>query len=199
MSNSNLLKIAQIRTGYQFREKAPIAPDGQYSVLQLRDADNARLLDDQEFQKVAIDNVKSSDLVEEGDVLLRSKGNHHYAVYVDRPLSNCLASGLVLVIKCDRNELEPRYLTWFLNQAPAQAFLNKISAGTSIPVVGKKPLLELIVPLPAPEKQIAIGSLYQLLLKEERLERQLLEARQNFLNHKMLSLVEATQSLNLAR
>ena len=199
MATAQLLNLAHIRTGYQFRERAPFTPNGRYSVIQLKDSDTARLLDDQEFQKFDLDNVKDSDLVNQGDILLRAKGNNHYAVCVDRILTDCLAGGLSLVIQCDKQKILPEFLTWYLNQQPAQAFLHKISAGTSIPVVSKKALLELLVPVPPLAKQQSIGNLYLTLLKEEQLSHKLSNARQHFLNGRMLSLVKTEQSLNFAR
>jgi restriction endonuclease S subunit len=199
MNQAHLENIARIRTGYQFRERAPFSPDGRHSVVHLPESSRARLLDELEFQRVNLQNIKSSDLITQGDILLRAKGNNHYAVYVDRSLSDCLASGLALIIQCDKEKLYPPFLAWYLNQAPAQSFLSKISAGTSIPVVGKKPLLEMPVPLPPLEKQIVIGNLYQMLLREEQLTRELMTARENFINGKMLSLVEGETNLNAAR
>ena len=189
----HISQIASIRAGYQFRKEAPLSPTGKYSVIQLRDSKEALALDDHEIQRYELKDIQSNDLLRENDILLRAKGNNHFAVLVSRKVSNTLASGLCLVLRCDESKVFPAFLTWYLNQAPAQSLLNKISAGTSIPIVNKKSLGDIAVPLLPLEKQKAIGELYQLQLKEEFLSNKLLERRRQLLNTKMLKGIEGNK------
>ena len=191
MSYIQLENLATVRTGFQFRGEAPFSPDGAFSIIQLKDSKHALTLEEQDIQRVELSEAKQADCLLQGDVLLRAKGRNHYAVLVDKDLKNALASGLCLVIRCTDKQLCSSYLTWYLNQPPAQSFLNQISAGTSIPIINKKSLGSLIVPLPTLSKQAALGELYQLKLKEERLSEKVMEAKRQLLNARMLGIVKA--------
>lgn len=181
-----LSALVSIRTGFQFRGEAPYSAHGKYSLVHLRDSADALSFDEQEIHRFDLQEIKKEDLLLKNDILLRSKGNNHYAVLVDREVSNTVVSALSLVIRCVDNRIRPSFLAWYLNQAPAQSFLTKISAGTSISVVNKGALGDLEIPLRPITSQDAIGELFQLQLKKECLTMQLLKSSRKLLNAKML-------------
>jgi restriction endonuclease S subunit len=183
-----LSDIVSIRTGFQFRGEAPYSPHGKYSLVHLKDSADALTFDEQEIHHFDISEIKKEDLLAKNDILLRSKGNNHFSVLVDREVSNTVVSGLSLVIRCKDSRVAPSYLAWYLNQPPAQSFLTKISAGTSISVVNKGALGDLAIPLRPLTSQDAIGELYQLQLRKECLTMQLLKSSRKLLNAKLLSI-----------
>lgn len=186
MSQVPLGSLARVRVGFQFRTEAPYSPTGKYALVQLRDSKGIFSFQSYESHRIDGDDIRKEDLLVRGDVLLRAKGKNHYAVLVDQNVSNTIAGAACLVIRPVEGKIIPGFLTWYLNQPPAQSFLNKISAGTSIPVVNKKALLDLEVPLPSIKVQEAVGELYQLQLLEDALEEKLSKSKKYFLNAKML-------------
>lgn len=183
-----LSELVSIRTGFQFRGATPYSPTGKYTLIHLRDSSDALSLEDQDLNYFDQGELKKEDLVSRDDILLRSKGNNHYAVLVDKETTNTVVSSLSLVIRCTDPRIKSSYLTWYLNQPPSQSFLTKISAGTSINVVNKGALGGLEIPLRSIPSQNAIGELYQLQLKKEHLTKQLLQRGRKLLNAQMLSL-----------
>jgi len=186
MPHLPLGEIAHLRVGFQFRSEAPYSPSGSHLLIQLRDSKEILPFEDYETHRVDCDDIKKDDLLSAGDVLLRAKGKNHFAVCITSPVKNLIAGAACLVIRPDNKKALSSFLAWYLNQPPAQAFLNKISAGTSIPVVNKRALLDLEVSLPPMKIQKAIGELYQLQLTEQELTEKLMRSRKEFLNAKML-------------
>lgn len=193
MSNLQLGEIARLRVGFQFRSEAPYSPFGKHQLIQLRDSKDILPFEDYETHRIDCDEIKKEDLLSVGDVLLRAKGKNHFAVCVTSTIENLVAGAACLVIRPNQEKVLPSFLAWYLNQPPAQVFLNKISAGTSIPVVNKKALLDLEISLPPLNVQKAIGELYQLQLAEEELTQKLTRSKKEFLNAKLL---RASQSQN---
>lgn len=193
-----LSELVSIRTGFQFRGEAPYSPQGKYSLIHLRDSADALSFEEQETHRFNISDIKKEDLLSKDDILLRSKGNNHFSVLVDCEVTNTVVSGLSLVIRCKDSRVVPSYLAWYLNQPPAQAFLTKISAGTSISVVNKGALGDLLIPLRSLSSQEAIGELYQLQLRKECLTMKLLKSSRRLLNAQLLS-VKTNISNEVAR
>ena len=105
MTRCLLADLVSVRTGYQFRAEAPFSPEGSFSIIQLRDAKEALTLGCHELQRVELSNIRHNDLLQKDDILLRAKGNNHYAVLVDRTLRNTLAGALCLIIRCTEKYL----------------------------------------------------------------------------------------------
>lgn len=193
MSHLPLGDIARVRVGFQFRSEAPYSPFGNHRLIQLRDSKEILPFEEYEAHRIDCEEVRKEDLLSVGDILLRAKGKNHFAVCVTSAVENLIAGAACLIIRPLTEQVTSGYLAWYLNQPPAQAFLNKISAGTSIPVVNKKALLDLEVPIPPRKIQNAIGELYQLQLSEEELTQKITRSKRSFLNAQML---RASQSEN---
>jgi restriction endonuclease S subunit len=193
MPHLPLGEIARVRVGFQFRSEAPYSPLGNHHLIQLRDSKEILPFEEYETHRVDCEEIRKEDLLSVGDILLRAKGKNHFAVCVTSAVENLIAGAACLIIRPLAEQITSGYLAWYLNQPPAQAFLNKISAGTSIPVVNKKALLDLEVSIPPRKIQNAIGELYQLQLSEEELTQKITRCKRSFLNAQML---RASQSEN---
>jgi|AutmiccommuBRH23_1029490.scaffolds.fasta_scaffold00865_12 hypothetical protein len=95
--------------------------------------------------------------IRRGDILLAARGERAFAIKAkDSQLGAYVALDIYL-IRPDKARLDPDYLLAFLMRAETGALLRKSSAGASLPRIPKDAIASLQIPLPAIERQMAIG------------------------------------------
>jgi restriction endonuclease S subunit len=166
-----LSSISTIRAGVQFRKEVPYCASGSLRHLQVRDEKGSLTLEDHEIRSLADGALKTVDFLKLGDVVIRAKGKHHPAVLIQAELTKTVASAYCLVVT-PVNVL-PVFLAWYLNQVPAQQYMDQFAAGSVLPVLNKKALGEMQVPLPNIKTQEHISQIFTLQLQEERIARKL--------------------------
>jgi len=166
-----LSSVTSLRAGVQFRGEAPYFAGGSSHLLQVRDTKGSVSIDDHEFRSLSDDAVKSTDFLKLGDIVIRSKGKHHPAVLIAPELPRTVASGYCLIISPQK--IRPAFLAWYLNQEPAQQYMDQHAIGTVIPVLNKKTLGEMAVPMPDLKTQERIAEIFTLQLQEGRIARNL--------------------------
>ena len=90
-----------------------------------------------------------------------------------------MASSLFFVLKVDHNLISPQYLALYMNTNKFQNKLRLISAGSSIPSIPKKELLQLDIVFPALKEQKRIIKLNTLLEKDINIEKDILFHKKN--------------------
>lgn len=186
-----LSAISTIRAGVQFRGEAPYKPGGSIRLLQVRDAKNEVNFEEQELRSLADGSVKTGDFLQLGDIVVRAKGKHHPAILIEPMPPQTVASGYCLVLS--PLKIRPAFLAWYLNQASAQQYMDQHSIGTVIPILNKKVLGEMQIPLPDEAMQERIASIYLLQLEEKRKRNdlhQLYEMQRESLNQQIISSME---------
>ena len=72
-----------------------------------------------------------------------------------------ISTGSLIVIRCDKEKLDPLYLKIFLDSDLGKAALKRIQTGTTVLSLNPSKLLNILVPLPHLSKQIIISSSYK--------------------------------------
>jgi restriction endonuclease S subunit len=173
-----LKEIATIRSGYLFRGKIEPDAGGQYQVIQVGDitsnpGSNSRFADGA-LTRVSLPDVKQSQILEKGDVLFISRGPRKQAVAIADSIVKAIATSQFFVIRANETVL-PEYLAWYINQSPAQRYINEHSSGSSITLINIEALKMLPIETPPMEIQHRIVQIHKLSLRE----RELIEAIQN--------------------
>jgi restriction endonuclease S subunit len=163
-----LKEIATIRSGHLFREKIEPDPNGQYQVIQIGDITTDARLSSYALTRISLPDIKSSQIIEKDDVLFISRGMRKQAVAITDPLENTIATSQIFVIRPDQRLL-PEYLAWFINQRPAQHFLEEHSTGTNVSLVNMEALSKMPVQTPPLETQRQIVRIHNLSLREKEL------------------------------
>lgn len=185
--------VADIRIGYTFRESVDeVTPErGNARVAQIKDL--RKRWDDTGSRLVNVADLpaihwqgKSSLFVEPDCVLLPSRGEFLKAFYwptadTDDQELPVIVSSQLLFIRSTSEQVLTEFIGWSLNQTSAQNFLRMGSAGSSMPMLKKKDLVELPLPIPSLETQHKILQLNRLWEQEQQLTQALLKNREAML------------------
>ena len=113
-------------------------------------------------------------LLRPGDVLFMSRGLRNTAAVIGSIPKRTIAPLSFYVIR-PKAGVDPAYLAWCLNQAPAQTAITQIRTGAGTPLVPRKEFGEITIPLPPIEVQRRIARLGALMGRERHLVAQLRE------------------------
>ncbi len=167
---TTITNIADIQLGYQFRKKIEPVEDGTHWVVQIRDFDQDLALQKDGLLRVYIDKPADSFLINKGDVLFLSRGQRNWAVAITDDLKDTITVSHFFVIKIKNSHILPEYLSWYINQAPAQEYLHtNARRGTHMPLIPLSAFAGLTVEVPDVETQKMIVELSKLMEKEKRL------------------------------
>lgn len=168
-------EIADVQTGFQFRQKLEADPGGTHWVVQAKDidADQGRRLDTADLWKVVPPRNADKDLLQEGDVLYLAKGRRNYATPVESVQGASIAAAYFFVLRLHSEDIRPDYLAWYINQPPARSYLADFFRGTGIPFIRMDDFTALEVCIPPLSVQKQIVALHELSLRESSLLRQL--------------------------
>lgn len=190
-----IIDIAKIYTGFVFRKQSRSLRGGKaFSVIQVKDVSSNNRIDWERLSETLIDPKKSKELVRQGDVLVRGKGHPHLATVVDQDREGVIVGSQFFLLRADGDIILPEYLAWYINQKPAQTYLNQHSAGTNIKHVNKKVISEIPIKIPAIEIQKTVVTLYNLQLKEKELVARIQRSREKLLQAQLLFAVENRRS-----
>lgn len=169
-----LKEIATIRSGHLFRSKIEPDADGQCQVIQVGDITPDSQLLNSPLVRVRLSDIKQTQILNAGDVLFISRGLRKQAVAITEPPDNTIATSQFFIIRPDEKVL-PEFLAWYINQRPAQRYIEEHSTGTSASLINLEALRTLPVETPPMETQQRIVKIHQLSLREK----ELMEAIQN--------------------
>jgi hypothetical protein len=155
--SAHLSDVAEVQVGYTPRGALVAAPVGVPAV-QLRDLRGAvQTIDLGGLPSYALGPSFERYWAGPGDILFRSRGERNTAALVE-PLSKGAAVAVMplIILRPNRDVVEPAYLSWYINQAEAQAYFDKCARGTQLRMIPKKCIdeLEVVVPDLAAQKQI---------------------------------------------
>lgn len=188
-----LLTLADVYSGLSFREKIVHKPHGEVGVVQLRSIVGDYSAIDSDLDRIADSGIKPKYFLECGDILLVSKGANNHAVLLDPPVGKVIASSSFFIVKLKRQNVESAYLHWFLNHPLTQNELKKQQSGTYTPTLKIAALQDLDIPIPAKERQVKIGNLFRLQLREKKLQNRLIETRKTLMDNLLINAIQKQQ------
>ncbi|MEN8265269.1 MAG: restriction endonuclease subunit S, partial [Nitrospirota bacterium] len=178
---------------YQFRKKIETVTNGTHAIIQMRDFDDNKSLNNRELSRVKLAEVADRYLVNKNDVLFLSRGHSNFAFPVTASLERTITASYFFILKIRSDKILPEYLAWWINQAPVQKYLHSSARrGTHMPLVPKSAFEDLKVHVPDINTQKNIIELNGLLDRENELLGKLQEKRTLLI--KSLSLKAAKKS-----
>jgi hypothetical protein len=175
---TRLADIAEVRTGFPFRQAVESVPNGALAVVQMKNIDESAGLNLEACVLIEDDPKRYvQHLLKVGDVLLQSKGSKFPAAVLDKAVHGIAALGLMIIRP---RTVTPEYLQWVLNQPRTRGALRAVARGTYVPFLSRVDVEELQVPLPAIETQHRIVEIDRLRRHEQRLVTRLNELNDVF-------------------
>jgi restriction endonuclease S subunit len=183
---TRLKDIAEIRSGYPFRRGIEASADGKYRIVQIKDVAGFGELDELELVRTDIADVRPDQFVKPGDVLFGSRGSRKHALAVTTVPYNAVFSYQVFAIQTRENVL-PEFLSWYINQQPAQRYIEENSMGSYVTTISKATLADMSVAVPPMEVQKRIVEVFRLFESEKALVRRIEGKRAGLIDAALLS------------
>ncbi len=177
----NLGRLTEVQTGYPFRARFEHDPNGDVTVIQMKDIDDSNLLHPEVTNKVTLPKGKDHHMLRPGDLVFRSRGRSNGAALVGDGIGAAVLAAPMLLIR--PIAVLPAYLCWFINAPSTQAQLASMSAGTSVQMISAEALKSLDVPVPSLEHQHQIVTLAALAEREQTLLSKISQARHQLVTH----------------
>jgi len=179
----NIKKLATVQMGYSFRSRIEASTGGEVAVIQMKDLFYDNTVDCSGFVKIDMDAVKEHHLVQEGDLVFRSRGQvTTAAILLEYPGKAVVAAPLLRIRVTKLDKIIPEYLNWYISQRDAQIFLNSRAKGTVQKMISKQAIEDLEVFLPTLEQQKHIVELALLSAREKKLLSTLAEKREQYIS-----------------
>ncbi|MBP6228628.1 MAG: restriction endonuclease subunit S [Pseudomonadales bacterium] len=176
--------------GYPFRARLEHDPQGDVTVIQMKDIDDANLLHAEDAIRVALPKGKTHHLLRAGDLLFRSRGRSNGAALVLDGIASAVLTAPMLLIR--PHGVLPEYLCWYINAPATQAQLGALAEGTSVRMISAEALKVLDVPLPALAAQRSIVQAAALAEQEQSLLAQIAALRQRVTTHLLMKIAHET-------
>lgn len=164
-----LKDISNLRTGIvTARKKASVVAKGTflYKAITLKSFNrNGYLSVDSLDNFISKEEVNSNYLTQYDDILVRLRAPN-IAVYIDNKNIDLLIPSLVSIIRVNRDSIDSKFLTYYLNSTTVKKALNSSITGTAINMINTKELEDLQIKLPSLEKQKKIVEFLDLTNKE---------------------------------
>jgi restriction endonuclease S subunit len=160
-STVHLKDIAEIHSGMLFPQFTP-DNNSQYYALQYRDVreDGSFIQPDSYIKAPA--KPKDEQILKINDVVVKSKGQP-IAAYLNMIPDNTILSSHYFLLRGHAREVRQEFLAWYINQRPAQNYLQKNSQGTSVKTINKKVLEEMPIAVLPLEQQLKLIELHKLI------------------------------------
>ena len=175
--NGKLVDIAEVRMGYTFRSRLEPEMDGDVAVIQMKDIDESNLLHPEGLARIRMPELKDRHLVQEGDLMFRSRGVTNTAALVAGNLGRSVLAAPMMLIRPDTERVQAEYLLWFINQASIKKILSVQAAGTAVKMISKAALEQLEVSVPPLKTQKSIVEIGHLATLEAQLATKLMDRR----------------------
>ena len=179
-SRQGLNGFASVRSGLVLSRKKSKGGEGElYALLTLRSVKEEGVLD-----MSAVDMYVSTSVLPSvyqtavGDVVVRLTWPYS-AVLIDEQSSGMLVSSHFVIIRPDREKLNPGYLHWVLNRQSTRRLIYENTSANMLNAVRPQFFSELKISLPPMVEQRKIAELQLLTRRERILQEMLMQERSN--------------------
>lgn len=167
----DLVAVASISAGHPFRGRIDPVAGVETAVVQMRDTSSSGV-DWTSCVRTEVTGRREPDWLRPGDILFPARGNVSLAVLIDERIGSlqAVAAPHFFLLRVTRSDVLPAYLAWWLNQEPAQRYLEQNSQSSTLVRNIARPVLEATpVVLPSLSRQEQIVGLANAMLREEEL------------------------------
>jgi restriction endonuclease S subunit len=179
----NLNQLTVIKTGLVLsRYKASLQSEFKkiYNVISLKSFNENGIYDHSYTDNFESNrNIEDEHLIKKGDILFRLREPNN-AIYIDKDYKNIIVPSLIIIIRVVNNNINPIYLTHYLNSSAIRKQLFKDMTIGRIPMTKVKDMKDLLIDVPPLETQEKIASTQQLANKEIKLLKNLILEKEQY-------------------
>jgi len=124
----------------------------------------------------------SRNFLQSNEILFNAKGNRFFAYLFQNEYENAIASAVFLVLTIVDENINPTYLTWYLNHPETLKIFNSKKTSQTIPSITKQELGELEIIIPKLSTQEKIVQLDQLKKQRTQILKQLAASQEAYIN-----------------
>lgn len=183
--NTMLCDIAAIRPGHPFRGTITAVANTSTHVVQVRDADTSGEIHTTGMITTELSGRKQPDWLQQGDILFVAKGAKHFAACVKQLPAQTVCSPHFFIVRIKNKHsatVLPEFISWQLNQIPAQRYFKTTAEGSMYVSIRRQVLEEAPITLPSIEKQAQLVALHASAVKEQKTLQKLISNRQQQLD-----------------
>lgn len=184
------LVLKELFLGYSFRSKVENQPQGNLYVVQMKDLQNGYRAIGSDLTKIDGSFLNNKYLLKKGDVLFLAKGAHNYACVYNESFQRAVAASAFFVLRPNRKVVSSDYLAWYINQEPAQRYLQEHKAGTYTLNVNRAVIEELPIEYPSLVMQQSIVQIANLQKRERELMESIGQKRERLVSNQLLSTIK---------
>lgn len=178
----SLAAVADVAAGHPLRSTVEALPAGEIGVVQMRNVDPDIGVVWEGVAKVALPASRRVEWLRGGDVIFSTRGTRTRAVALSEPPFEAVCSPHFFVLRVRGHVLDPRFLAWQINQAPAQDYLQRAATGSHILNIRREVIERLEIVIPSRARQDAVVAFAEAAAREKRLLAGLIENRQQQMN-----------------
>lgn len=184
VSGIPLHRLITLRGGFAFRTAIPEVLNGGAWAVQLRDfrqgqGPNWKTIIETKLPR----ELSEQEWLESGDILIASRGARFFAALMEDVPPRTVASGQFMIIKVkDADVLDPAFLAWQLNQAPAQAWFDGNARGAVLRSLTRDVIERVTIAIPPLAFQKSVANLAQLAKRERAVMEEIIRIRAAQLN-----------------
>jgi len=164
-----LKEIAEISSGVTFRSRIETSFNGGVRVIQMKDLGDDNFVHIKGCIQIKHSVIKPDQIVKIGDLIFRSRGQTNTVALLNEEVTDTILAAPLLRLRPNKFKVLPEYLLWWINQPSSQYYLISRSEGSTVKMVGKSGLEDMMVSLPPMEKQIKIAKFFYLSQQEQKL------------------------------
>lgn len=179
---TSLVEVAEIAAGHPLRFGVDEFSAGNTGVIQMRNVDPLAGVDWAAVSRIELPPARRIQLLVPGDVIFSTRGTRTFAIALGEVPFPAVCSPHFFVLRIRSAAIEPRFLAWQINQAPAQEYLQREATGSHILNIRREVIERLEVVIPPKTHQAAIIAFADDAASEQRALFALIENRQQQMN-----------------
>ena len=175
--------LCTVSTGWSFRGRIEPAEGAETLVVQMRDTSSSGV-DWTSCVRTEVAGRREPDWLKPGDILFPARGNVSLAVLIDESIGSlqAVAAPHFFVLRTRRSDVLPAWLVWWLNQEPAQRYLEQqAQSSTLVRNISLTALESVLVARPPFLRQQQIVDLASAIRREEELLHRLRQTNQQIM------------------
>jgi restriction endonuclease S subunit len=196
VSGVALRELITLRGGFAFRTAIPEVANGGTWAVQLRDFKQGQGPNWKTVIETRLPRELSEhEWLKSGDILLASRGARFFAALIeDVPLPAVASSQFMVLNVTNADVLDPAFLAWQLNQAPAQAWFDGHAKGAVQRNLTRDVIESVTIALPSLAFQKSVANLAQLAKRERAALEEITRIREAQLNSVAVTLNAALEA-----